>query len=317
MNNQHNSTLYDIIVVAGEIMQKTIKQHYIPRFYMKNFYIKNSKNFDVLDKSNNYAPISQNKNENFKELFYVENLYENCNDNVNYIETQILANDNEDNMKKDLENIINKIHNKDSLNANDKEFLRTIPLQMSIRNPYGVKAVEEKYNNVNERELFFKYSFANDERSQEKRKIADMIQGYFDIIVFTSQKYSFILSDCFSIKLLTNTIKNTYSKEMNVLNYVDIYPLAKDILVCVINNKSEIIKVDKLFVELPPQEVSSINKLMMCHADSYCIGDLSRYKSHISNDLNDAKIYEEKLLETLEKYKIINRRRKSGKANKI
>lgn len=125
-------------------MQTIIKQHYIPRFYMKNFYIKNTKKFDVLDKSNCYAPISQSKNENFKNLFCVENLYENCNENVNYIETQILANDNEDNMKKDLEYIINKIHNKDSLNANDKGFLRTIPLQMSLRNPYGVKAIEEK-----------------------------------------------------------------------------------------------------------------------------------------------------------------------------
>ena len=45
-------------------MQTTIKQHYIPRFYMKNFYIKNSKKFDVLDKFNNYTPISQNKTEN-------------------------------------------------------------------------------------------------------------------------------------------------------------------------------------------------------------------------------------------------------------
>ena len=57
-------------------MQTTIKQHYIPRFYMKNFYIKNSKKFDVLDKFNNYTPISQNKTENSKELFYIENLYE-------------------------------------------------------------------------------------------------------------------------------------------------------------------------------------------------------------------------------------------------
>lgn len=42
-------------------MQTTIKQHYIPRFYMKNFYIKDTKKFDVLDKFNNYTPISQNK----------------------------------------------------------------------------------------------------------------------------------------------------------------------------------------------------------------------------------------------------------------
>lgn len=298
-------------------MQRTIKQHYIPRFYMKNFYIKNTKKFDVLDKLNRYAPISQSKNENFKNLFQVENLYENCNENINYIETQILANDNEDNMKKDLENIVNKIHNKDSLNANDKGFLRTIPLQMSIRSPYGVKAIEEKYNNVDDRELFFKYSFANDKYSQEKRKIADVMQGYFDIVIFTTQNSSFILSDCFSLKLLTNTIKNTYSKEMNVLNYVDIYPLTKDILICIINNKNEIVKVDKLFIELLPQEVSCINKLMMCNSDRYCIGDLSRYKSHMHNDLNDTKVYEDKFLDILEKYKIINRRCKSGKANKI
>lgn len=284
---------------------------------MKNFYIKNTKKFDVLDKLNRYAPISQSKNENFKNLFQVENLYENCNENINYIETQILANDNEDNMKKDLENIVNKIHNKDSLNANDKGFLRTIPLQMSIRSPYGVKAIEEKYNNVDDRELFFKYSFANDKYSQEKRKIADVMQGYFDIVIFTTQNSSFILSDCFSLKLLTNTIKNTYSKEMNVLNYVDIYPLTKDILICIINNKNEIVKVDKLFIELLPQEVSCINKLMMCNSDRYCIGDLSRYKSHMHNDLNDTKVYEDKFLDILEKYKIINRRCKSGKANKI
>ena len=123
-------------------MQKTIKQHYIPRFYMKNFYIKNSKKFDVLDKSNCYAPISQNKNENFKNLFCVENLYENCNENVNCVETQILANDNEGKMKEDLENIINKIRNKDILSIDDKEFLRILSLQMSLRNPYGVKAIE-------------------------------------------------------------------------------------------------------------------------------------------------------------------------------
>lgn len=298
-------------------MQRTIKQHYIPRFYMKNFYIKNTKNFDVLDKSNRYAPISQSKNENFKNLFQVENLYENCNERVNYIETQILANDNEDNMKKDLEDIINKIQNRSSLNINDKVFLRTIALQMSIRGPYGVKAIEEKYNNVNDREQFFKYSFANDEHSQEKRKVAGIIQGYFDVIVFTTQNSSFILSDCFSLKMLTNTIKNTRSKEIDVLNYVNIYPLTKDILICIINNKNEVIKVDKLFVELLPQEVSCINKLMMCHSDRYCIGDLSRYKSHIHNDLNDTKVYEDKFLDTLEKYKIINRRCKSGKANKI
>lgn len=298
-------------------MQRTIKQHYIPRFYMKNFYIKNTKKFDVLDKSNCYAPISQSKNENFKNLFCAENLYENCNEEVNYIETQILANDNEDNMKKDLQDIINKIQNRSSLNINDKVILRTLALQMSIRGPYGVKAIEAKYNNVNDREQFFKYSFANDEYSQEKRKIADIVQGCFDVIVFTTQNSSFILSDCFSLKMLTNTIKNTHSKEIDVLNYVDIYPLTKNILVCIINNKNEVIKVDKLFVELLPQEVSCINKLMMCHSDRYCIGDLNRYKSHIHNDLNDTKVYEDKFLDILEKYKIINRRCKSGKANKI
>ena len=31
---------------------------------MKNFYIKDTKKFDVLDKSNCYAPISQDKTEN-------------------------------------------------------------------------------------------------------------------------------------------------------------------------------------------------------------------------------------------------------------
>ena len=77
-------------------MQTTIKQHYIPRFYMKNFYIKDTKKFDVLDKSNCHTPISQNKTENSKELFYIENLYETCNEDTNYIETQILAKDNED-----------------------------------------------------------------------------------------------------------------------------------------------------------------------------------------------------------------------------
>ena len=101
------------------------------------------------------------------------------------------------------------------------------------------------------------------------------------------------------------------------MNYVDIYPLTKNILVYIINDKNEVIKVDKLFVELLPQEVSCINKLMMCHSDRYCIGDLNRYKSHIHNDLNDTKVYEDKFLDILEKYKIINRRCKSGKANKI
>lgn len=303
-----------VILFLGvvRLMQTTIKQHYIPRFYMKNFYIKNSKKFDVLDKSNCYAPISQNKNENFKKLFYVDNLYENCNENVNYIETQILANDNEDNMKKDLENIINKIHNKDSLNVNDKRFLRILSVQMSIRNPYGVKAVEEKYNNVSDRELFFKYSFANDECSQEKRKIADVMQGYFNIVIFTTRNSSFILSDCFSLKMLTNTIKNTHSKEIDVLNYVDIYPLTKDILICVISNKNEVVKVDKLFIELLPQEVSSINKLMMCHSGRYCIGDLNRYKSRLSTDLKHPKLYEEKYLKILKKYCIINGKEKKG-----
>ena len=38
----------------------------------------------------------------------MENLYENCNENANHIETEILAKDYEDNMKKDLEDIINK-----------------------------------------------------------------------------------------------------------------------------------------------------------------------------------------------------------------
>lgn len=298
-------------------MQRTIKQHYIPRFYMKNFYIKNTKKFDVLDKSNCYAPISQSKNENFKNLFQVENLYENCNENINYVETQILANDNEDNMKKDLENIINKIRNRNILNIDDKTFLRILSLQMSCRNPYGVKAIEEKFNDVNNRETFFKYLFSNDISSQEKRKMANEMLGHFDIIVFTTQNSSFILSDCFSLKMLTNAIKNTHSKEIDVLNYVDIYPLTKNILVCIVNNKNEVIKADKLFVKLLPQEVSCINKLMMCHSDRYCIGDLNRYKSHIHNDLNDAKVYEDKFLDILEKYKIINRRCKSGKANKI
>ena len=257
-------------------MQRTIKQHYIPRFYMKNFYIKNTKKFDVLDKLNRYAPISQSKNENFKNLFQVENLYENCNENTNHIETEILAKDYEDIMKKKLENVINKINNRNALSIDDKGFLRILALQMSIRGPYGVKAIEEKYNNVNDREQFFKYSFASDEYSQEKRKIADIMQGYFDVIVFTTQNSSFILSDCFSLKMVTNTIKNTRSKEIDVLNYVDIYPLTKNILVCIVNNKNEVIKADKLFVELLPQEVSCINKLMMCHSDRYCIGDLSR-----------------------------------------
>ena len=286
------------------LMQTTIKQHYIPRFYMKNFYIKDTKNFDVLDKSNCYAPISQKKTENSKELFYIENLYETCNENTNYIETQILANDNENNMKKDLENIINKIHNKDSLSANDKRFLRNLSVQMSIRNPYGVKAIEEKYNNVSDRELFFKYSFASDEYSQEKQKIAEIVQGNFDVIIFTSQKSSFILPDCFSIRLLTNTIKNTYYIKMSILNYVDIYPLTKDILVCIINNKREIVKAKKSYIELQPQEVSSINKLMMCHSDRFCIGNLNRYKSRLSTDLQNLDFYKEKYLEILKKYTI-------------
>lgn len=293
-------------------MQKTIKQHYIPRFYMKNFYIKNTKKFDVLDKLNRYAPISQSKNENFKNLFCVENLYENCNENVNCVETQILANDNEGKMKEDLENIINKIRNKDILSIDDKIFLRILSLQMSLRNPYGVKAIEEKFNDVNDREFFFKCLFSNDISAQEKRKIANERLGYFDIIIFTSQKSSFILPDCFLLKWLTNTIKNTQSKEINDLNYVSIYPLTKDILVCIINNKNEVVKADKLFIELLPQEVSCINKLMMCRADRHCIGDLSRYKSHISNDLNNVKMYDEKFWEILEKYKIIKKHKRNN-----
>lgn len=95
-----------------------------------------------------------------------------------------------------------------------------------------------------------------------------------------------------------------YGKEIDILNYVDIYPLTKDILVCIIN-KNEIVKADELFVELLPQEVSCINTLMMRYADRYCIGDLSRYKSNIHNDLNNVKVYEEKFLEILEEYKII------------
>lgn len=286
-------------------MQKTIKQHYIPRFYMKNFYIKNTEKFDVLDKENHYAPISQNKNENFKNLLYVENLYENCNEHTNYIETEILAKGYEDIMKKKLENVINKINNRNVLSIDDKEFLRILSLQMSIRNSYGVKAIEEKFNDVNNRETFFKYLFSNDIGSQEKRKIVNKMLGHFDIIIFTSQKSSFILPDCFSIKLLTNTSKNTYSKEIDVLNFVDIYPLTKDILICINNDKNEVVKVDKLFIELSSQEVLNINKLMMCHSDRYCIGDLSRYKSSIHNDLNNVKVYEEKFLEILEEYKII------------
>lgn len=293
-------------------MQRTIKQHYIPRFYMKNFYIKNTKKFDVLDKSNRYAPISQDKNENFKELFYIENLYENCNENVNYIETQILANDNEGNMKNDLENIINKIRNKDILSIDDKIFLRILSLQMSLRNPYGVKAIEEKFNDVNDRELFFKYLFSNDISAKEKRKIANERIGYFDIIIFTSQKSSFILPDCFLIRWPTDTIKNIQSKGINDLNYVSIYPLTKDILVCIINNKNEVVKAGKWFIELLPQEVSCINKLMMCCADRHCIGDLSRYKSHISNDLNNVKMYDEKFWKILEKYKIIKRHKRNN-----
>ena len=140
----------------------------------------------------------------------------------------------------------------------------------------------------------------------EKRKIAEMVQGNFDIIIFTSQKSSFILSDCFSIKLLTNTIKNTYYKEMSILNYVDVYPLTKDILVCIINNKREIVKINKSYIQLQPQEVSIINKLMMCRSDRYCIGDLNRYKSRLSTDLKNPKFYEEKYLEILKKYDIIN-----------
>lgn len=291
-------------------MQKTIKQHYIPRFYMKNFYIENTKNFDVLDKLNCYAPISQNKNENSKNLFYVENLYENCNENINYIETQILANDYEDNMKKNLESIINKIRNRKILSMDDKMFLRILSLQMSCRNPYGVKAIEEKFNDVNSRETFFKYLFSNDFNSQEKRKIANERLGYFDIIIFTSQKSSFILPDCFLLKWLT--IKNAKNKEISDLNYVCIYPLTKDILICVINNKNEVVKASKLFIELQPQEVSCINRLMMCRADRHCIGDLSRYKSNISNDLKDVKMYDEKFWKILEKYKIIKRHKRNS-----
>ena len=108
---------------------------------MKNFYIKNTKKFDVLDKLNRYAPISQSKNENFKNLFQVENLYENCNENTNHIETEILAKDYEDIMKKKLENVINKINNRNALSIDDKGFLRILALQMSIRGPYGVKAI--------------------------------------------------------------------------------------------------------------------------------------------------------------------------------
>lgn len=293
-------------------MQKTIKQHYIPRFYMKNFYIENTKNFDVLDKLNCYAPISQNKNENSKNLFYVENLYENCNENTNHIETEILAKDYEDIMKKKLENVINKINNRKVLSIDDKTFLRILSLQMSCRNPYGVKAIEEKFYDVNNRETFFKYLFSNDISSQEKRKMANEMLGHFDIIVFTSQKSSFILPDCFLLKWTTNILKNTKNKEISDLNYVCIYPLTKDILICVINNKNEVVKADKLFIELLPQEVSCINKLMMCRADRNCIGDLSRYKSHISNDLNNVKMYDKKVQKILEKYKIIKRYKRSN-----
>ena len=77
-------------------------------------------------------------------FIYIENLYEKCNENTNYIETQILANDNEDNLKTQLGNIINKIHKKAPLDRDDKSILRTLSVQMSIRNPYSVKAVEEK-----------------------------------------------------------------------------------------------------------------------------------------------------------------------------
>lgn len=74
---------------------------------------------------------------------------------------------------------------------------------------------------------------------------------------------------------------------MSILNYVDVYPLTKDILVCIINNKREIVKINKSYIQLQPQEVSIINKLMMCRSDRYCIGDLNRYKSRLSIPLSE------------------------------
>ena len=67
-----------------------------------------------------------------------------------------------------------------------------------------------------------------------------------------------------------------------------------------------IVKINKSYIQLQPQEVSIINKLMMCRSDRYCIGDLNRYKSRLSTDLKNPKFYEEKYLEILKKYDIIN-----------
>ena len=57
----------------------------------------------------------------------------------------------------------------------------------------------------------------------------------------------------------------------------------------------------------------------MCRADRHCIGDLSRYKSHISNDLNNVKMYDEKFWKILEKYKIIKKHKRNNQTitNKI
>lgn len=93
---------------------------------------------------------------------------------------------------------------------------------------------------------------------------------------------------------------------MSILDYVDVYPLTKDILVCIINNKREIVKTNKSYIQLQPQEVAIINKLMMCCSDRYCIGNLNRYKSRLRTDLKNPKLYIEKYLKILKKYDVIN-----------
>lgn len=298
-------------------MPKTVKQHYIPRFYMKNFYIGETNKFDVLDKTNKYAPISRNKDENFKNLFYKENLYETCNINVNYIETNVLAQDNEDKTKKIIKEIILKIYNNIQLTFDDKLFLRRLYLQMSVRNPYGVKAVQNKYNDIQSRELFFRYAFSSDSISKEKQMIADVLEGCFDVVCFTTNQSSFILSDSFSLKMLANSIKNTYSARTNMSNYVVIFPLTKDILVCIVNHESESISFADTYIELAPKEVSCINKMMMCNSTRFCIGDLNRYASHLKRDLDSFDNLSEDYIDILIKHKILNKRRKNGNTIKI
>lgn len=253
-----------------------MEQHYIPKFYMQNFYVDDNKHvFDLYDVKRN--KWYKNKGVNTKKLFSVDDLYENCNIQNKYIETNLFSSDWELKVSKKLQKLIPKIKKKKILNQADLNFLRNIGIEISLRNPSGVNTINQKFSDLKSRSRFFDCLFSS--KNIKKKNKAMQAFGYFSIQIYLDNNKSILLGDVFSITLQK-------PKDLNNKNKIRFFPLSNDILIKIqfFESKDEKAKYKSEYV-IDNSVINIYNKTILKQSEHYVIGKRTEYPTPVEKPL--------------------------------